>query len=56
MIIYQDFPHAYKRERVYNSSDSLPLHFKPKTSPKRVLSKKNINFLKSLGLKVKNGK
>lgn len=52
MIIYEDFYQSYKSPHAPHFGSISKQRLKAVTS-KRVLSQKNIKFLKSLGLKVK---
>lgn len=53
MIIYQEYPQNYKSGSTSNHKRSCNRRLKVLTS-NCVLKRKNIEFLKSLGLKVKN--
>lgn len=53
MIIYQNQPVPYKNNIVTANNIICGQHSKQLTLKRKSLSKKNIDFLKSIGLKVK---
>lgn len=51
MIIYQDYGHLYKDDATARLASINKAHLKRVTTP--AINRKNLNFLKSLGFKLK---